>query len=132
LHIYNYSQASDRFIDFDDRKINASLEEFEDYYIRINITNGKEGEKILVKMLYNPRWHEINGNRIGIGGIVLTENGLPLMTLELKQNGNYSVELVYENSMAERIIQALPFAVLIILSLIVIFMNRTDLKNVKL
>jgi len=126
LEVYENKNASNSYIDYDKNKISAKLETMGVNYVKIIVTNGKVGEKINLKIKYNPHWVETSGD-----DRAKVIEGEKFKRLRLNKEGNYVIELKYANTPFDQIMQTLPLAIFATV-LLILWMFRNKMKTMKI
>jgi len=139
LEIYRFQNATHSYVDYNISTLNVTVKKLTDYNIVLNVTNAKKGDLINVGVLYNehypfwgtPSWASEDQNKAELSKGLKIDNLNSLLRVELKQDGNYIVQITYRNGIVEKILQTLPFAILLFILGIIIVLKRNYFAKLK-
>lgn len=113
LHVYKFLGSKNNYASTSNQFSTVKTTEFEDDLMMFEVKNASAGDKIIVKSTYNTHWKGYLDNQ----PITLERGDLHLISLALPSSGNFSLKIIYETTLLEKVA---PFVSLI--SFIFIFL----------
>lgn len=128
IEAYRLKNASHSYVDYNNSRLNATVVNMTDSSMDLEVMNAKKGDSLNLKVyysfLYTSRWISDDQNKALISEGLPLDNVNHLLQVTLKQDGNYTVHIKYQNSLSEKILQVLPFATFVFIGILIVLINK--------
>jgi hypothetical protein len=99
LYVFQFLDSKNSYIETNSKLSAAKTARFEDDIMQFEIENTSAGDKITIKSTYNTHWKGYLDSQ----PIQLEKGNLHLIFLTLPKSGNFSLKIIYEKTLLEKV-----------------------------